>query len=119
MSNEKYLPMGKHPIYVQTWNTLINDVIERPNFKECYLLYLDKLCKLFVEVDEIEQILDLEGRTYPSSGRYGDQCKNHPLIGQKNMCHKDIVAYSKMLGLGLAKDTKVSTLGKEEEEGWK
>ena len=109
-------PMRSNAIYVATWDSFIKDVIEHPNFKDSYLLFLDKLCQLFVEVDEIDKTIEIDGRTFCSDGRNGSQIKNHPLIGQKNMCHKDIIAYAKLIGLGLKKDSLLGAAKADEPE---
>lgn len=90
------------------WAMFLPDVHDRENLKSSHLNQLRILCDLSVEYDELQDIIDLEGRTYLSTGRNGDQIKLRPEIQQLNRCVAEIRNYSKMLGLVLVKDTKMN-----------
>jgi hypothetical protein len=95
------------------WRMFLPDIDTRENLKASHLNQLRILCDLSVEYDELQEIIDLEGRTYLSVGRNGDQIKLRPEIQQLNRCVSEIRNYSKMLGLVLVKDTKMN---KEDEK---
>lgn len=90
------------------WEMFLPDIQDRENLKPSHLNQLRILCDLSVEYDELQEIIDLEGRTYISVGRNGEQIKLRPEIQQMNRCVAEIRAYSKMLGLLLYKDTKTN-----------
>lgn len=95
------------------WNIFLEDVKDRDNLKPSHLQQLRILCDLCVELDELQDIIDIEGRTYESEGRNGVQIKLRPEISEKNRVISEIRNYSKILGLVLYKDNKLT---KEEEE---
>ena len=106
-------PRPDSPNFNQYWNMFLPDIKERENLKQSHLQQLKILCDLSVEYDHLQTIIDLEGRTYLSTGRNGDQIKLRPEIQQINRCVAEIRNYSKHLGLVLFKDTK--TNDKEED----
>lgn len=95
------------------WDIFLPDVSERENLKKSHLQQLRILCDLCVELDELQDIIDIEGRTYESEGRNGVQIKLRPEISEKNRVISEIRNYSKILGLVLFKDNKLT---KEEDE---
>lgn len=90
------------------WEMFLPDIQDRENLKPSHLQQLRILCDLSVEYDELQEILDLEGRTYISDGRNGQQIKLRPEVQQMNRCVSEIRNYSKILGLVLFKDTKTN-----------
>lgn len=99
-------PRIDRPNFNKYWNMFLPDIRERENLKQSHLNQLRILCDLSVEYDELHEIIDLEGRTYLSTGRNGDQIKLRPEIQQMNRCVSEVRNYSKMLGLILVADTK-------------
>lgn len=99
--------------FVRYWGMFLPDIQDRENLKPSHLQQLKILCDLSVEYDELLEIIDIEGRTYLSVGRNGDQIKLRPEISQMNRVVSEIRNYSKILGLVLFKDSKTT---KEEEE---
>lgn len=97
------------------WAMFLPDIQDRQNLKPSHLNQLRILCDLSTEYDELQDIIDLEGRTYMSTGRNGDQIKLRPEIQQLNRCVSEIRNYSKMLGLLLVKDTKFKDSEEENE----
>jgi phage terminase small subunit len=95
------------------WEMFVGDLENRDNLKPSHLYQLKILCDLCVEYDEIKELLNLQGRTYESTGRNGTQIKLHPEVQQLNKIITEIRNYSKMLGIQLVKDT---TSTKEPEE---
>lgn len=107
MSELKYKsPKPDKDSFNYYWELFLPDIQDRENLKPSHLQQLRILCDLSVEYDELQEIIDLEGRTYMSTGRNGEQIKLRPEIQQLNRCVTEIRNYSKILGLLLVKDTK-------------
>lgn len=102
---KKYPPPSKSPRYKRLWATHLKDINHRENLKETHLLQMDILCKLYIEVDELQEEISIHGRTYESVGRNGSQIKIRPEYQMLQRCYSEIKNYSKMLGLVLVKDT--------------
>lgn len=83
-----------------------DDIKHRENLKPSHLAQLEILCRLCVECEELEKLVDEMGWTYTSSGRNGYQEKLRPEVQQLNKNRGEIRAYSKMLGICLVKDSK-------------
>ena len=101
-------PKPKKESFTAYWDSFVPDIQDRDNLKSSHLNQLRVLCDLWVEYDELLEIIDLEGRTYVSTGRNGDQIKLRPEIQQLAKCVAEIRNYSKMLGLILVKDAKMT-----------
>lgn len=97
------------------WNKYVEDISSRENFRESHLTQLEILCDLHVEYDTLLIVLDLEGTTYVTTGRFGVQVKVHPCVGQKNKVVAEIRAYLKLLGLTLSIDSEEPDNGEEDE----
>lgn len=114
---KKYPPPIKSKEFTSYWSMLLDEVVERPNFKEGHLLQLQTLCELYVEKNYLKNLIMAEGRTYRVNTRDGDQHKPRPELIMLNNVIDDIREYTKMLGLLLYKDTKVKEEEKEDEWG--
>jgi phage terminase small subunit len=110
-------PKPDHAGFTEYWEETLPAILSRENFKPPHLQHLRVLCDLYVDYDQLQAIIDLEGRTYWSAGRNGDQLKLRPEVQQMNRVLSDIRNYSKMLGLLLVKDTQ--TNDDEEEDEYK
>lgn len=108
-------PKPGKPSFNYYWNMFLPDIQDRENLKPSHLQQLRVLCDLSVEYDELQEIIDIEGRTYLSVGRNGDQLKLRPEVQQMNRTVTEIRNYSKMLGLVLYKDTKTNETEEEDE----
>ena len=106
MSLDFSCPKPDHEGFKSYWDEFLPSVKERENLKQPHLRQLRILCDLYVELDELQTIIDLEGRTYVSEGRNGIQIKIRPEVSEKNRVVSEIRNYSKMLGLILVKDTQ-------------
>ena len=89
------------------WDRYIDNVVQRDNFKNEHLDQLAILCQMYVDVEEIEDDLRAEGRTYTVQGRSGAQIKCHPLVAQLNVLRTEIRNYNRVLGLVLDKDKQL------------
>jgi hypothetical protein len=117
MSELKYKsPKPDKQSFNYYWGLFLPDVQDRENLKPSHLQQLRILCDLSVEYDELQEIIDIEGRTYVSVGRNGEQIKLRPEIAQMNRVVSEIRNYSKMLGLVLVKDTKFNDDDKPKNE---
>ena len=113
----RYPSPSEDPEFKKYWNSYIEAVTSRDNFKEGHLFQLEMLCKMHQEYKKLEQVLEVTGHTYMSeSGRYGQVIKKYPEVDQMNKVRDQIAAYIKMLGLTLTKDTAPSD--KTEGEEW-
>jgi phage terminase small subunit len=106
-------PKPDHAGFTEYWEEILPDISSRENLKPSHLQQLRILCDLLVDYDQLQAIIELEGRTYLSVGRNGDQWKLKPEVQQMNRVLSEIRNYSKMLGLLLYKDTET---GDEEDE---
>lgn len=105
-------------VFVKTWADFIESVTTRDNFVPAYLHQLEVLCDLFVEYHALNNFLRDNGYSYEQSGgRYGDQVKAYPHVGQLNQVKYHISTYMRSLGLQLVKDKAVGPEGSGE-EGW-
>jgi phage terminase small subunit len=109
-------PRPKKESFTKYWNLYLPDIQNRENFKASHLSHLKVLCDLNVEYDELYQYIQENGRTYTSVGRNGTQIKLNPEVMQLKTVVSDIRNYSKMLGILLYKDKKVTE--EEEENGF-
>lgn len=115
MTELKYKnPRPDHAGFTEYWEELLPDVQDRENLKPSHLQQLRVLCDLYVEYDHLQSIIDIEGRTYWSTGRNGDQLKPRPEVLLLKGVIGEIRNYSKMLGLVLYKDTKTNEGDKED-----
>lgn len=116
---KKYPPPNDNPVFVKYWDILLKEIMKRDNFKPIHLASLEILCSLYVERQRLQDVLDMTGYSYQSSGgRYGDMYKNYPEVGQLNQCRSQIATYTKMLGLTLTRDTSPGGEDPEKEDDW-
>lgn len=103
-------------VFVKYWDLFINDVTERDNFKLGHLEQLQILCNLYKEYHMLTEQINEEGFTYHTdpegNSRYGNQIKPNPACTLRDKTLMEIRQYSKLLGLVLEKDKKIT---KEEE----
>ncbi len=109
-------PKPLNGAYTKYWEMFIADISDRENLKLSHLTQLKILCSLCVEYDELEEIIELEGRTFTSEGRNGRQVKARPELALLKSCIAEIRSYSKMLDLVLVKDKKLSNVEEEKNE---
>jgi phage terminase small subunit len=107
-------PKESSEAFLTYWNMFIGDVSERENLKNSHLYQLRILCDMCVEYDELKEVLVLQGRTYESHGRNGTQVKLNPEVAHMKSIITEIRNYSRMLGITLVKDTKIT---KKQETG--
>ena len=110
--NEDRLKVKGYDYY---WNLLKGKVEERKNFHDSHLEQLKILCNLYVDLEEFTRILDEEGHTYESDGRYGFKVVERPEAKMKLNAIKEIRSYNKLLGLVLVKDETTRQDGNEDE----
>lgn len=109
-------PRPDNEPFNEYWEELLPDIQDRENLKPSHLQQLRLLCDLYVEYDILQSIIDLNGRTYWSTGRNGDQLKLRPEVQQMNRITSEIRNYAKMLGMVLFKDTKTNDVPQEDED---
>lgn len=113
----KYPPPRTGEEFQKRWTILLPKVVHRENFSEAHLSTLEVLCDLYAEYYNLRASLDVTGYSYRNiESRYGETVKNYPEVGQLNICRNQISAYSKMLGLILAKDKTEADTGKSGDE---
>lgn len=101
------------------WENFLPDIKDRKNLKPTHLMQLKVLCDLSVEYEQLHSTIELEGRTYLSVGRNGDQWKIRPEVAQLSRVIADIKTYSNMLGLILAEDDKITNEAEKETNEFK
>jgi hypothetical protein len=109
-------PKPNNEKYTEYWNMYLRDIGDRENLKPSHVTQLKILCSLCIEYDELQEILELEGRTYESMGRNGLQIKLKPEVQLIKSCIAEIRNYSKMLDLVLSKDQTMTNGDKENNE---
>ena len=108
---------SSHPLYQQKWKMFLPDIAVRNNFKQGHLSQLDILCRLYVELEELEVAIKKHGYTYDSISKNGVTIKPRPEVTQKNRVLSEIRNYSKILGLLLVKDTTFTDPA-EKDDNW-
>lgn len=98
------------------WNMFVPDIQDRENLKASHLQQLRILCALWCEYDELEDLIELGGRTYESMGRNGLQKKQRPEIALIQKTIAEIRNYSKMLDLVLVEDKKMNNVEDEKND---
>jgi hypothetical protein len=109
-------PKKGNAAFDKYWATFLGDISDRENLKASHLTQLKILCSICVEYDELEEAIELEGRTYTSVGRNGTQVKTRPEVELLKTCRIEIRNYSKILGLVLVKDTRMSNVVEDKNE---
>lgn len=104
-SKAKYPPPKKNKIFREAWMKFIGSVTSRSNFKEAHLKTLGILCDLYVEYEDLEKILRLEGRIYSNVTRFGEGKALHPAVGQLDRVRSSISTYTRLLDLFPKKDS--------------
>jgi hypothetical protein len=99
------------------WERMLPKIVNRTNFHESHLFNLEVLCSLYVDYEIITDYFDLMGVdgliTVSEGGRNGPQEKHSILALRRDRLLGDIIRYTKILGLVLAKDVDADD---EEEE---
>jgi phage terminase small subunit len=91
------------------WDKFCDDVMSRDNFKSGHLEQLAILCQLYCDFYELNAEIKKTGFTYETvSQRYGNQIKVNPACTQRDKVLAHIGQYSKLLGLLLEKDRKLT-----------
>lgn len=101
---KKYPSPKKNPIFRAKWKEFVKVISNLPGFKTVYLHQLEVLCDLYVEHAELSKIIRQRGYSYQVNGRQGKIIKVFPEVAQRNRVNSEILKYSKILGLVLAKD---------------
>jgi len=101
-------PIKKNPEFTVYWRRLLPSVANRDNFAEYHLKNLEILCTLYLEYDRMTQIIQEDGFSYFSSGRYGEQRKTVPEVTERAKVLAEIRQYSRLLGILLNKDVNLT-----------
>lgn len=103
-SKHQYPPPKKNPLFRTKWMRFIDNVTKRENFNIAHLDSLEILCDLYVEYEDLQRFVRVNGRSYLSLGRSGEIWKFYPEVQHLARVQAQIKEYSKMLGLLLKKD---------------
>ncbi len=109
-------PKPGNTLFTKYWDSYLPDLMDRENFKTSHLIQLKILCSLCAEYDELDNFIELYGRTYDSVGRNGLQIKARAEVALMKTCIAEIRNYSKMLGLVLVRDTALTNVREEKNE---
>lgn len=114
--SSNYDPPQDGKVFVEKWEQLIGNIITRDNFNLGHLYQLEILCGLYEELDTLNATLAVTGHTYESVVKGVTHHKAYPQVGQLNVCRNQIAAYTRMLGLTIAKNLHSSTVEEEKDE---
>lgn len=103
-SKHQFPPPKKNPLFRTKWMRFIDNVTKRENFNIAHLDSLEILCDLYVEYEDLQRFVRVNGRSYLSLGRSGEVWKFYPEVQHLARVQAQIKEYSKMLGLLLKKD---------------
>ena len=93
------------PEFRKYWDLFLPKVIERENFHESHLRQLEILCNLYLDYNKLKIFIDENGYSFITVGRYGETSREHVEAKMMTKVLAEIRAYSKLLGLVLAKDS--------------
>lgn len=92
-------PPKNHPVFVRAWSNLLDNVMEKRDFKRAHLLTLEILCDLYVEMDEILKFLEKHGRNYYVKNEAEETYRNYNEVAALDRVRMKIKMYSSSLGL--------------------
>lgn len=97
-------PKPDDEVFTRYYETFVDDVIRRDNFKKGHLEQLSILCQMYVEFERLTKVINDEGYTYFAETRNGLQQKVNVNVLIRDKVVAEIRHYSKMLGIVLDKD---------------
>ena len=101
---DEFTPSKSNAQFQSYWFKFLEILQTRESFSKLHLKNLEILCQLFVEYDNLTNILEQEGSTYQTEGRYGIQIKARPEVIQRKDTIAEIRQFTKILGIVLDKD---------------
>lgn len=105
MAKKYKSPKPSNTVFTKYWDIFLPEITARDNFKPVHLHQLEILCDLYVEYHNLQTIVEMEGYTYVSVGRNGEQQRPTAEVVLLSKCRVEIRNYCKMLGIALVKDT--------------
>jgi phage terminase small subunit len=115
MAKKYKSPKPDNKVFTKYWDIFLPEVMARENFKPVHLHQLEILCDLYVEYHSLLAIVEIEGYTYVSVGRNGEQQRPTAEVNLLSKCRIEIRNYCKMLGIALVKDSGAGNNTEEEE----
>lgn len=113
-----YPPPSKHPAFRKFWAEIIDNISSRENFNSTHLGLLETLCRLRVELRNLDDFVLCHGHTFRVMTVLGEQRKTYPEVGERMKVISQISSYSRLLDLVPKKDKSRGKGMSEEEEEW-
>lgn len=117
-SKHEYPPPKKNPIFRKTWGGFIDNVVGRENFKPSHLHTLEILCDLYVELEELNKFLRMNGMAFKVITVMGESRRMYPEVAQRDKVRAQIQQYSRFLDLFPKKDKSPRGASSKEEGEW-
>lgn len=120
-SKLEYPPPRNNSQFREYWGRFIDSVTTRENFNDGHLDLLRVLCDLYVELEELNSFIRINGRSFKVITTTGDMWRMFPEVSQKDKVIAQIQTYSKNLDLFPKKDKSTgsgSGTGGRDEESW-
>jgi hypothetical protein len=95
----EYPPPSRHPLFRKFWAENLKDITSRESFKNSHLSLLEVMCRLMVEVKNLDDFILENGYTYRTVTVMGEQRKNFPEVAERNKAIMALARYMDMLNL--------------------
>lgn len=99
----EFKPPSDNPTFVRYWNIFIPEITSRKNFNQGHLEQLRILCEMLDEVEELRDDIKMNGYSFISHGRNGEQEKIRPQVSVLHKMRGEIRSYCRMLNLVIDK----------------
>jgi len=116
-TNHRYPPPRKEPTFRKTWMSFIDNVTERDNFKPGHLHTLEILCDLYVELEELNKFIRMNGMSFKVVTVAGEHRRLFPEVTQRDKVRAQIQHLTKNLDLFPKKD-KTGPAGTSDVDEW-
>lgn len=109
-------PRGSSPEFRKYWDKFVINFQSRENFHHGHLKNLEILCNLYLEYDAMTKVIQEEGFSYLTEGRYGVQKKTTPEVSERAKVLAEIRQYSRLLDIVISRDSYIPET--TEEDDW-
>ena len=114
----EYPPPSKNPDFRKFWADSIDNITNRSNFDPAHLALFETLCRLRVELRQLDDFVSRNGHTFRVITVLGDQRKTYPEVNERMKVLSQIATYSRLLDLLPKKDKSKSKSGTSDEDDW-
>lgn len=114
----EFPPPSNHPVFRKFWAESIDNITNRDNFKPVHLGLFEALCRLRVELRNLDDFIMRHGHVYRVITVLGDQRRTYPEVLERMKVLTQVANYSKLLDLVPQKDKTKRGASKAEEDEW-